>query len=85
MKPRKVLAKLVEGSRNIRFADMQGLVEAFGFQLIRASGSHHIYVHPDLRELVNLQKVGGQAKPYQIRQFLKLVEEYNLEIEDDEP
>jgi hypothetical protein len=26
--------------------------------------------------------VDGQAKPYQIRQFLKLVEQYNLRLED---
>ncbi len=32
-------------------------------------------------ELVNLQEVGGQAKPYQIRQVLRLVERYNLLLE----
>jgi hypothetical protein len=47
------------------------------------SGSHYIYAHPDVRELVNLQNDRGKAKPYQIRQFLKLVEEYNLQLEDD--
>ncbi len=36
-----------------------------------------------LREQVNLQEVSGKAKPYQIRQFLKLVERYNLTIEDN--
>ena len=51
------------GSRNVRFADMQSLVEAFGFTLARVSGSHHIFSHPDVPELVNLQEVGGQAKP----------------------
>jgi len=30
-------------------------------------GSHHIFVHPQVQELVNLQNVGGKAKPYQIR------------------
>ena len=85
MKPRKILEKILGGSRNVRFADMQGLVEAFGFTLARTSGGHHIFTHPDVPELVNLQEVGGQAKPYQIRQFLKLVEEYNLTLEDDEP
>ena len=29
-------------------------------------------------ELVNLQRMKGKAKPYQIRQFLRLVEEYHL-------
>jgi hypothetical protein len=34
--------------------------------------------------LLNLQDVGGQAKPYQINQWLRLVERYNLTMEDDE-
>ena len=85
MKPRKALEKILGGSRNIRFADMQGLVEAFGFAPAPVSGSHHIFTHPDVAELVNLQEAGGEAKPYQIRQFLKLVEEYNTTLEDDEP
>jgi predicted RNA binding protein YcfA (HicA-like mRNA interferase family) len=58
------------------------LVEAFGFRLSRTSGSHHIFIHPNVKELVNLQNVKGQAKPYQVRQFLKLVERYNLELEE---
>jgi len=33
--------------------------------------------------LVNLQKNKGQAKPYQIRQFLKLVERHSLELEEE--
>jgi hypothetical protein len=41
-----------------------------------------VFVHPDVRELINLQDVRGQAKPYQIRQFLRLVERY-LTMEDD--
>ncbi|MBI2925594.1 MAG: type II toxin-antitoxin system HicA family toxin [Verrucomicrobia bacterium] len=80
MNPRKLLEKILSGSRNIRFEDMTKLVEAFGFRLDRTSGSHHIYAHPEVRELVNLQDVHGQAKPYQIRQFMKLVERYDLKL-----
>ncbi len=82
MNKRKLLQKILAGSKNIRFADMTSLVEACGFHLSRTEGSHHIFVHPDVAELVNLQNVNGQAKPYQIRQFLKLVERYRLKIED---
>jgi len=39
----------------------------------RVKGSYHIFAHPQVRELVNLQEVKGEAKPYQIRQFLELV------------
>ena len=34
--------------------------------------------------MLNLQNVKGQAKPYQVRQFLKLVEEYHLESVEEE-
>jgi predicted RNA binding protein YcfA (HicA-like mRNA interferase family) len=57
-------------------------VEAFGFELNRISGSHHIFVHPEIPELINLQNVNGKAKPYQIKQLLKIIEKYNLEMED---
>ena len=82
MKPQKVLEKILSGSKNVRFADFVGLVAAFGFELSRINGSHHIFTHPDVPELVNIQEVKGEVKPYQVRQFLKLVERYNLRLGD---
>ncbi len=82
MDKRKLLKKALAGSKNIRFSDMVALVEAFGFHLSRIRGSHHIFAHPQVPELVNLQEVGGKAKPYQIHQFLRLVERYNLTMRD---
>jgi predicted RNA binding protein YcfA (HicA-like mRNA interferase family) len=84
MSKQKLLKKILAGSKNIRFEEMVALVEAFGFRLVRVSGSHHIFIHPVVDELVNLQNVKGQAKPYQVRQFLRLVERYNLRLEDAE-
>ena len=78
----KLLQKVLSGSRNVRFGDMVSLVNAFGFRLSRTSGSHHIFSHPGISELINLQKVHGRAKPYQIKQFLNLIERYNLKMED---
>ena len=83
MKKQKILTKALQGSRNIRFNDMVSLVEAFGFSLSRTSGSHHIFVHPDIPELVNLQNVSGKAKPYQIKQFLDLIERYDIIMKDN--
>lgn len=56
----------------------------FGFWLDRINGSHHIFVHPDVPELVNLQNVKGKAKPYQVKQLLQIIEQYNLQMEDEE-
>jgi predicted RNA binding protein YcfA (HicA-like mRNA interferase family) len=61
---------------------MRRLVEAHGFALKRVRGGHHIFVHPQVPELLNLQDVGGDAKPYQIRQFLRLVQRYSLTLEE---
>ena len=83
MNNKKLLAKVLASPSNVRFAEMQHLVEAFEFRLLRISGSHHIYGKSGLAEQVNLQEVQGKAKPYQIRQFLKLVERYNFELKDE--
>lgn len=83
MNRRKLLARLLSGAlQNVAFGDLTDLAEGFGFRLIRQSGSHRIYGHSAVAELVNLQDVGGEAKPYQIRQLLRLVERYNLRLED---
>jgi predicted RNA binding protein YcfA (HicA-like mRNA interferase family) len=84
MSARKTLQKVLSGSKNVRFEEMTRLVEAFGFRLSRINGSHHIFTHAGIPELANLQNVHGQAKPYQIRQFMKLVERYNLKLEGKE-
>ena len=84
MDERRLVTRLARGDlANVSFADMCRLAEAFGFELRRTSGSHHVFAHPMVRELVNLQDVRGQAKPYQIRQFLRLVERYGLNLEDE--
>jgi hypothetical protein len=46
------------------------------------SGSHNLDARPSVTELVNLQEVKGQAKPYQVRQFLRLVERYGLSLKE---
>ncbi|MDA1189789.1 MAG: type II toxin-antitoxin system HicA family toxin [Chloroflexi bacterium] len=85
MNRKRLLRRLAQGSfQNVSFSDATDLVEGFGFRLARTSGSHRIFTHPDIPELLNLQTVQGKAKPYQLRQLLRLVERYNLELEDDE-
>jgi predicted RNA binding protein YcfA (HicA-like mRNA interferase family) len=84
VRPEKLYRRLSRGDlANVRFSDSCRLLEALGFQQIRRSGSHHIFRHPRVAELVNLQDVRGQAKPYQLRQALRLIERYNLTLEDD--
>lgn len=84
MNRRKLILRLSQGAlHNVPFGDLVNLVEGFGFRLERVKGSHNIFTHPAIPNLINLQEVGGEAKPYQIRQFLRLVERYNLRLEED--
>ena len=83
MSRKKLLARAMSGPGNMPFKELVSLVEAFGFVLSRVKGSHHIYTHSAIPELVNLQNVKGKAKPYQIRQFLRLVERHDLRMEDE--
>ncbi|MDR3554618.1 MAG: type II toxin-antitoxin system HicA family toxin [Syntrophobacteraceae bacterium] len=84
MKKHKLLQKLLSGSKNIRFSEAVSCAKAFGFELSRITGDHHIYVHPQVPELVNLQDVDGKAKPYQIKELLEIIERHNLHMEDRE-
>jgi predicted RNA binding protein YcfA (HicA-like mRNA interferase family) len=71
--------RLVAGDlRNVGFTEFCRLIESFGFELRRVGGSHHIYRHPQVPRLLSLQPRGREAKPYQIRQFLEMVEEFSL-------
>ncbi len=69
----KLLKKVLASAENVRFGDMVTLVEAFGFRLSRIRGSHHIFTHPQIPGLLNLQNLKGKAKAYQIGQFLRLI------------
>jgi predicted RNA binding protein YcfA (HicA-like mRNA interferase family) len=82
MKAAKIYEKLIQGSRNVRFEDLCKVVEAFGYSHDRTRGSHRIYEHPQATRPLNLQNYRGQAKPYQIRQFLRDVEEFQLSLKD---
>ncbi len=83
MRPLKILRLVRDGSRNVRFRDAIRLAEAFGFRVERIQGSHHILAHPAVRELLNFQERNGMAKPYQLRQLLWAVEQYNLKLENE--
>lgn len=84
MRPRQLLERISRGDvANVAFDDLSRLLLRLGFRQRRTSSSHHIYVHPSVREQVNVQDVARMAKPYQVRQVWRLVERYNLKLEDD--
>lgn len=77
----KLYARLLANPRQtIVFRDFERLLRAFGFELARTKGSHRQYVHPKIPRPLPVQPEAKDAKPYQVREFLELIEEYSLYI-----
>ena len=70
----KLLAEIENNARDVRFSNLCTLLKGYGFILDHVRGSHHIFKHPGIKEIANIQEVKGRAKPYQVRQVLKLIE-----------
>jgi hypothetical protein len=77
---KKLLRKAIGNPGGLRFQEATTLAAAFGFEQTRRQGSHRIFKHVSLPEFLNLQEVHGMAKAYQVRQLLRLVERYNLQL-----
>ena len=68
----KMLRRLLSGTSDaaIRFDDLCSLLESLGFEK-RVKGSHHLFRMAGIEEKINLQRDGGQAKPYQVKQVVR--------------
>jgi len=71
-------AELKKSKNNLRFERLCLIAESFGFRFRGGKGSHRIYVKKGIKEMLNFQNVGGKAKPYQVNQLLKVIENNNL-------
>jgi predicted RNA binding protein YcfA (HicA-like mRNA interferase family) len=83
VRPSKLYQKLLQApGQIITFGDFEKLLRAFGFHLERTVGSHRQYVHPDVPYPLPVQPERKEAKRYQVRQFLDIVEECGLKMDE---
>jgi predicted RNA binding protein YcfA (HicA-like mRNA interferase family) len=77
-----ILEQARRSQASVRFSDLVKLVEAAGYNRVRQRGSHIIFAHGSRKDLpiVNLQADGPTAKPYQVRQVLRIIDENKLEV-----
>ncbi len=75
----KTRLKILRGGSDasIGFEDLRGLLLHLGFEE-RVRGSHHIFFSTGIEELINLQRSGSKAKPYQVRQVRAVITRYGL-------
>lgn len=68
---------------NIKFRDLQELLLALGFCLVRFNGDHFIYAKKGVEEIINLQpdkNDSSKAKKYQVKQVRVLIKKYRMEV-----
>ena len=75
----KIVRRILSGTSDasIRFDDLCGLLENLGFDR-RVKGSHHLFRKAGVDDRINLQRDGGNAKPYQVKQVRALILKYKL-------
>jgi len=75
----KILRRVLSGTADaaIRFDDLCHLLESLGFEE-RIRGSHHLFRRQGVEEMINLQRSGAQAKPYQVKQVRAIILEAKL-------
>ena len=74
--PDKIIAQMRAAPASVRFADLKKLCGAYFGKTRQDGTSHAVYKTPwpgDPR--VNIQGAKGMAKPYQVRQVLRAIEQ----------
>lgn len=82
-KLKKLFEKANNNPSDVRFGDICKLAGAFGFEYKGGKGSHKVYTKKGLEEILNFQEVSGKVKPYQVKQFLKIIQEHDLKLKED--
>lgn len=82
----KLYQKLLDG-RPLTFAEFEKLLVGFGYEYVGRKGSHAAWRHPVTGDKRIIQPKGKDAKPYQVQQFVDMIEHHALRLDDnnDEP
>jgi hypothetical protein len=76
----KLFRRILSGKEaNIRFTALRAMLLYLGFEE-RTHGSHHVFIHRGVKDLINLQDVRGDAKPYQVRQVRRILLAYGFHL-----
>jgi hypothetical protein len=78
-KKEKIFRKAKNSPANVDFDELCYLAEKVKCEFRNQSGSHKTYKHSNHNKMFNFQPdKNGKAKPYQVRQLINFIDEYNL-------
>ena len=71
----------MKSDANIDFDELRSLLLNYVFEE-RVRGSHHLFVKEGVEDLINLQRDGKSAKPYQVKQVRRVILRYDFGGDD---
>ena len=72
----KLRQLVLHGNRtDIRFDQLQSFLVDEGFTLKSVKGDHFIYAKDGIDAIINIQPKNGKAKPYQVEQTRRIIDE----------
>ncbi|BAU55276.1 type II toxin-antitoxin system HicA family toxin [Mucilaginibacter gotjawali] len=76
----KLQLKLLSGNadNNFSFDDLRNILYHFDFIERTTGGSHRIFYKDGIEEIINIQPIGGKAKPYQVKQVRQIILKYKM-------
>ena len=75
---KRLLRRARQAPESIRFDEICRLAECHGFERARQKSTHVLYKRAGCMRVMNFQNVNGMAKPYQVRQLLRAIDELSL-------
>lgn len=78
MRKQEIYQELKSNPKNVRFERLCRAAESFGFTFKRMRGSHRVYKREGIVELLDFQHWQSMGKSYQVKQFLEVIDDYNL-------
>ncbi|MFA6409500.1 MAG: type II toxin-antitoxin system HicA family toxin [Gammaproteobacteria bacterium] len=67
----KLIERAKNNPRGLKFEEFRQLLSSHNWVQDRQTGSHQIWYSPD-RQRISIQNRNGQAKEYQVKQFLAI-------------
>lgn len=80
---REQLLQAARPGHSLRYNEFKMLIEQFGFRLASVNRLHNIFVHEQVITPINIQNINGVIKPFQVRQLINLVYQYQLKAADE--
>jgi predicted RNA binding protein YcfA (HicA-like mRNA interferase family) len=76
----KLIKRILNNPANVRFQEIQKLLEQYGFRLERVTGDHYIFRKPGFRPIS--VPYTQPVRSYVVREVIKIVSEI-IDLEDE--